>query len=94
MNTGGPAQSAIAEADDRAKKEYVEALSEATARFQAAESALAQVRIRSAATKEFSGSADVRKLEHDMGTLQLPEAQGGANWPGGAYDPESGIVYV
>jgi len=29
-----------------------------------------------------------------QGTLMLPEAQGGANWPGGAYDPETGILFV
>jgi quinoprotein glucose dehydrogenase len=29
-----------------------------------------------------------------QGTLTMPEAQGGANWPGGAYDPETGILYV
>jgi quinoprotein glucose dehydrogenase len=28
------------------------------------------------------------------GTLTAPSATGGANWPGGAYDPESHIVYV
>jgi len=36
-----------------------------------------------------------RKVEQGMfGTLNLPESQGGANWPGGSYDPESGIFYV
>ncbi len=28
------------------------------------------------------------------GTLQLPAATGGANWQGGAVDPETGILYV
>ncbi len=28
------------------------------------------------------------------GTLSLPGMQGGANWPGGSYDPESHIVYI
>ncbi|MEI9891483.1 MAG: hypothetical protein WDN45_14045 [Caulobacteraceae bacterium] len=28
------------------------------------------------------------------GTLTAPNATGGANWPGGAYDPESHIVYI
>lgn len=28
------------------------------------------------------------------GTLQLPSAGGGANWPGAAVDPETGILYV
>jgi quinoprotein glucose dehydrogenase len=37
----------------------------------------------------------VRKLdEGKFGTLNLPESQGGANWPGGSYDPENGIFYV
>lgn len=29
-----------------------------------------------------------------QGSLTLPGAGGGANWPGGAYDPESGIIYL
>ena len=29
-----------------------------------------------------------------IGTLSLPSAGGGANWQGGAYDPESGLLYV
>jgi len=29
-----------------------------------------------------------------QGTLILPEAQGGANWPGGAFDPETGLLFV
>ncbi len=28
------------------------------------------------------------------GTLHLPNATGGANWQGGAYDPDTGILYV
>jgi quinoprotein glucose dehydrogenase len=28
------------------------------------------------------------------GTLSVPGAQGGANWPGGVFDPETGILYV
>lgn len=28
------------------------------------------------------------------GTLSLPGALGGANWEGGAYDPETGVLYV
>ncbi len=28
------------------------------------------------------------------GTLSLPSATGGANWEGGTYDPETGILYV
>jgi quinoprotein glucose dehydrogenase len=29
-----------------------------------------------------------------FGTLTLPGLQGGANWPGGSYDPESHILYI
>ena len=29
-----------------------------------------------------------------FGTLTLPGNQGGANWPGGSYDPETQMVYV
>jgi len=37
----------------------------------------------------------VRKPDQGMfGTLNMPESQGGANWPGGSYDPENGIFYV
>jgi quinoprotein glucose dehydrogenase len=32
--------------------------------------------------------------EGTWGTLTAPNATGGANWPGGAYDPETKIVYV
>jgi quinoprotein glucose dehydrogenase len=32
--------------------------------------------------------------EGKAGTLMLPNATGGANWEGGAFDPESGIVYI
>jgi glucose dehydrogenase len=28
------------------------------------------------------------------GTMHLPSVIGGANWPGGAYDPETGILYA
>ena len=29
-----------------------------------------------------------------QGSLMLPGAGGGANWPGGAFDPETGLLYV
>ena len=29
-----------------------------------------------------------------LGVLMLPGVNGGANWPGGAYDPETGMLYV
>ena len=32
--------------------------------------------------------------ETKKGTLSLPGSQGGANWPGAAFDPETGILYV
>jgi len=34
------------------------------------------------------------KPEGPWGTLILPGTQGGANWPGASYDPESNILYV
>jgi quinoprotein glucose dehydrogenase len=36
----------------------------------------------------------VSKIEGPLGTLMLPSAGGGANWAGGAYDPETHTVYV
>jgi quinoprotein glucose dehydrogenase len=30
----------------------------------------------------------------NLGTLMLPDAVGGANWQGGVYDPETGMLYV
>jgi len=38
--------------------------------------------------------AVVSKWDGPLGTLMLPSAGGGANWPGGSYDPETGILYV
>ncbi|MBI4887757.1 MAG: pyrroloquinoline quinone-dependent dehydrogenase [Acidobacteria bacterium] len=38
--------------------------------------------------------AVVSKFEGPLGTLMLPSAGGGANWPGGSYDPETGILYI
>jgi quinoprotein glucose dehydrogenase len=34
------------------------------------------------------------KQEGSWATFTLPSFQGGANWPGGSYDPETHIVYV
>jgi quinoprotein glucose dehydrogenase len=34
------------------------------------------------------------KEDGTWGTLTTPENQGGANWSGGSYDPETGIFYV
>ena len=31
---------------------------------------------------------------NELGTLMLPDAVGGANWQGGVFDPETGILYV
>lgn len=38
--------------------------------------------------------AVVSKLEGPLGTLMLPTTTGGANWPGGSFDPETGLLYV
>ncbi len=39
-------------------------------------------------------SAPTLVTDTNWGTLQTPENQGGANWPGGSYDPENGIFYI
>jgi len=36
----------------------------------------------------------VSRLEGPLGTLQLPADVGGANWPGGAMDPESNYLFI
>ena len=36
----------------------------------------------------------VSQWEGPRGTLMLPNVTGGANWQGGSYDPETGILYV
>jgi len=36
----------------------------------------------------------VSRFEGPLGTLMLPAAGGGANWPGGSYDPETGVLYI
>ncbi len=36
----------------------------------------------------------VSKREGPLGTMVLPSATGGSNWPGGSYDPETHTVYV
>lgn len=36
----------------------------------------------------------VSQKEGPLATLVLPSATGGANWPGGSYDPETHILYV
>jgi quinoprotein glucose dehydrogenase len=36
----------------------------------------------------------VSKIDGPLGTLMLPSAGGGANWPGGSFDPETKIFYV
>jgi quinoprotein glucose dehydrogenase len=36
----------------------------------------------------------VSKVEGPLGTLVLPSATGGTNWPGGSYDPETHTVFV
>jgi quinoprotein glucose dehydrogenase len=36
----------------------------------------------------------VSRLEGPLGTIHQPGSTGGANWPGGSYDPETHIAYV
>jgi quinoprotein glucose dehydrogenase len=36
----------------------------------------------------------VSKLEGPLGTLTMGTSLGGANWPGGSYDPEKHVLYV
>ena len=36
----------------------------------------------------------VAEAEGTFGTLGVPNSTGGVNWPGGAFDPETGIFYV
>src|SRR5438034_176778 len=36
----------------------------------------------------------VSHIEGPLGTLSLPSATGGTNWPGGSYDPETHLLYV
>ena len=36
----------------------------------------------------------VASYEGTLGTLHVPALTGGSNWPGGAFDPETGIFYI
>ena len=36
----------------------------------------------------------VASADGTLGTLMLPSAGGGTNWPGGSLDPETGIAYL
>ena len=36
----------------------------------------------------------VSRTEGPLGTLTLPSATGGTNWPGGSFDPETHLLYV
>jgi quinoprotein glucose dehydrogenase len=36
----------------------------------------------------------VSKIDGPLGTLTLPSNNGGTNWPGGSYDPETHMLYV
>src|SRR5207244_9003217 len=38
--------------------------------------------------------AIVSQADGLLGTLVMPSNNGGANWPGGAVDPETGILYI
>jgi quinoprotein glucose dehydrogenase len=43
----------------------------------------------------FTPPSPIGTGENDtLGTIQLPGASGGANWNGGAFDPETGMFYV
>ena len=41
-----------------------------------------------------SSPPSMSRADGTWGTLFMPASQGGTNWPGGAYDPETHIVYV
>jgi quinoprotein glucose dehydrogenase len=45
-------------------------------------------------TGPFFTPPSVSKLDGKWGTLHLPNSQGGTNWPGGCYDPETYKVFV
>ena len=53
--------------------------------------ALATVR---AGTSPFSPPSTTDAADGTKGTFVLPGALGGANWEGGAFDPETGMLYV
>ena len=36
----------------------------------------------------------VSQIDGPLGTLMAPSQDGGTNWPGGSFDPETGILYV
>ncbi len=36
----------------------------------------------------------VSNIDGPLGTLMAPSQDGGSNWPGGSFDPETGILYV
>ena len=36
----------------------------------------------------------VASFEGTLGTLHIPALTGGSNWPGGSFDPETGIFYI
>jgi quinoprotein glucose dehydrogenase len=38
--------------------------------------------------------AVVSNLDGPLATLMMPSATGGANWQGGSFDPETGVLYV
>ena len=42
----------------------------------------------------YTPPAFVTKGKDPWGTLYTPATQGGANWPGGSYDPETSTVYI
>jgi quinoprotein glucose dehydrogenase len=36
----------------------------------------------------------VSRIEGPLGTLMAPSQDGGTNWPGGSFDPDTGVLYV
>ena len=42
----------------------------------------------------FTPSSRVNDPDGTKGTMALPSPVGGSNWPGSAFDPETGIVYI
>ena len=36
----------------------------------------------------------VSSLDGPLATIQVPSEVGGANWPGGSFDPETGMLYI
>ena len=61
----------LAAAETQWRRQSANAAAEATARAEAAETALAQVRRATQATRERSDNADIRRLQHEREALQM-----------------------